>query len=43
MYAFNLLEVINDLSINDQVFYIEEVLFLLLAHLHSLKQPAFKL
>lgn len=32
MYAFNMQEVLADLSVQDQMFYVEEVLMLLLVH-----------
>jgi len=38
MYAFNLAEVMQDLSIEDQCFYTEEILLLLLVHYNTLTQ-----
>lgn len=38
MYAYNMQEILSDLSIADQMFYIEEVLLLLLVHYVSLQE-----
>jgi hypothetical protein len=38
MYAFNMQEIIEDLSVEDQRFYTEEILLLLLVHYNSLTE-----
>jgi hypothetical protein len=38
MYAFNMQEIIEDLSVDDQCFYTEEILLLLLVHYNSLTE-----
>ena len=38
MYAFNIQEVMQDLSIEDQCFYTEEILLLLLVHYNSITE-----